>query len=423
MITQTQAQHTWAPGCADRGETRTEENTVDADEAKTVGALLRKIRLKRDLTPEVVAGLAGISAGFLSQVERGKAPLERISHWKGVASALGVPLSDLLRLELPAPGNGGTDSAVEAVRDALDAVAAGYPGGEVLPVPALQQRVARVHRLNRQAEFKDIGRALPELVRDLHTTLAAGRDLGGLLPLGVMLHVHVMRGWLDRAEASTELRRQAGFLALDLAREHDDTAWIASAACGLAGTLVFGGAFTLAKTVIDNAALPPITQETAGLVCATLVGPRALLVAAQGGDPRALLDEAAEIADRFGLVGAVDRYGFCFGPTSVGIQRIATALELGDVDGAVRSVYPVRPERDPARSVQALYWREAGRALASEGGPVEEPVRAFLRAEALNPVKLYRNLRSREVLRELLTRAPDNEQLQQLGQRAGLDQR
>ena len=89
----------------------------------------------------------------------------------------------------------------------------------------------------------------------------------------------------------------------------------------------------------------------------------------------------------------------------------------------MRSVRVIRPEQNPARSGQALYWREAGRVLALYGGSVEEPVRAYLRAEALNPVKLYRELRSREALRELLTRAPDNEQLQQLAQRASLDQR
>ncbi|MGH3914037.1 MAG: helix-turn-helix domain-containing protein [Pseudonocardiaceae bacterium] len=400
-----------------------EAGIVDADEAKTVGALLRKIRLKRGLSQEVVAGLAGFTGGFLSQVERGLVPLERLSHWKGVASALGVPLSDLLRLELPAPGNGDTDHTIEAVRDALDAVAAGYPGGEVLPVSVLQQRVTRVHRLHRQVQFKDTGRALPELIRDLHTTVAAGRDLDVLLPLAVLLHVHVTGTWLDRAEATTELRRQAGFLALNLAREHNDTASLASAAYGLTRTLVIGGSFALAKTVLDNTTLPPITQETAGIMCATLTTPRALLIAAQGDDPRAPLDEAAEITDRFGLIGVVDRYGFYFGPTNVDTRRIGAALELGDVDEAARSVHAARPERHPARSVQALYWRYAGRTLAAAGGPVEEPVRAYLRAEALNPVKLYRNLTSREVLRELLTRAPDNEQLQQLANRAELDQR
>ncbi|MGH3915627.1 MAG: helix-turn-helix domain-containing protein [Pseudonocardiaceae bacterium] len=396
---------------------------MDADEAKTVGALLRKIRLKRGLSQEVVAGLAGFTGGFLSQVERGLVPLERLSHWKGVASALGVPLSDLLRLELPAPGNGGTDSAIEAVHGALDAVAAGYPGGAVQPIPLLQQRVTRLYRLNRQVRFRDEARALPELIRDLHTTIAAGRDLDTLLPLAVLLHVHLTQSWLGRSEAPTELRRQAMFLARTLAQEHNDAASLASAACGLANTLVIGGASTLAKTVLDNTALPPITQQTAGMVCAILAGPRALLVATWGGDPRAPLDEAAEIADRFGLVGAVDPYGYNFGLASLDNGRIKAVLELGDVDEAVRLVHAARPERHPAQSVQAHFWRHAGWALASAGGSVEEPVRAYLRAEALNPVKLYRDLRHREVLREMLTRAPDNEQLQQLATRASLDQR
>ncbi|MGH8922058.1 MAG: helix-turn-helix domain-containing protein, partial [Actinomycetes bacterium] len=74
---------------------------MEPGEAKTVGALLRKIRFKRGLTLDVVAGLAGISGGLLSLVERGLAPLERLSHWRGVADALGVPLADLLRLDVP----------------------------------------------------------------------------------------------------------------------------------------------------------------------------------------------------------------------------------------------------------------------------------------------------------------------------------
>ncbi|MGQ0778658.1 MAG: hypothetical protein ACT4NY_30310, partial [Pseudonocardiales bacterium] len=60
--------------------------------------------------------------------------------------------------------------------------------------------------------------------------------------------------------------------------------------------------------------------------------------------------------------------------------------------------------------------------LTLAGGPVDEAVRAYLRAEALLPVALYRDIRPREMLRELLTRAPDNEQLQQLASRASLDQ-
>ncbi|MGH3912975.1 MAG: helix-turn-helix domain-containing protein [Pseudonocardiaceae bacterium] len=392
-------------------------------EPKTVGALLRKIRSRQDLTVEVVAGRAGLSAGFWSRVERGEAVLDRLSHWRGVAHALGVPLSDLMRLEVPAPGNGHTDSAIEAIRNALAGVAIDHPGGEVLPVPVLQQRVARVHNLDRQCRFQDVGQALPGLISDLHTTLAAGRGLATLLPLAVLLHVCITGPWLSGAAAPTDLQRQAMFLARRLAQEHNEAPSLVSAAYGLAGTLVVDGSLELAQTVINETPLPPVTGDTAGLVCATLAAPQAQLLAVQGSVPTAPLAEAAEIADRFGEIGAADPYGFGFGPTTVGFWRIRAALELGDVDDAVRSVHTVHPERAPFRTGQAFYWTNTGRALALADGPVDEAVRAHLRAEAFLPVTLYRNLITREVLRELLTRAPGNEDLRQLASRASLDQR
>jgi len=130
-------------------------------EAQTFGALLRKIRLRRGLTLEEVANRAGISIGFLSDVELGHRQLDRLSHWMGVAEGLDVPLSDLLRLDLPAPRNGGTDGAIEAVRDALDAVAVGFPGGSILLTEQLRRRVSTAQRLTRQCMHRDVGRLLP----------------------------------------------------------------------------------------------------------------------------------------------------------------------------------------------------------------------------------------------------------------------
>lgn len=89
------------------------------------------------------------------------------------------------------------------------------------------------------------------------------------------------------------------------------------------------------------------------------------------------LTEAVEIADRFGEVGQAGPLGFGYGPTFVGFRHVRVALELGDVDEAVRSLRAVQPERDPFRDTQAFYWRVAGRALTLAGGPVDEVVRAY----------------------------------------------
>ncbi|MGH3929263.1 MAG: hypothetical protein ACRDTF_04725 [Pseudonocardiaceae bacterium] len=56
----------------------------------------------------------------------------------------------------------------------------------------------------------------------IQCALPACRDLGTLLPLGVLLHVQITRNWLAYAVAPTDLRRQAMFLARDLAREHNE---------------------------------------------------------------------------------------------------------------------------------------------------------------------------------------------------------
>ncbi|HEU0128833.1 MAG TPA: helix-turn-helix domain-containing protein, partial [Pseudonocardiaceae bacterium] len=215
---------------------------MDAHEARTVGALLRKIRFDRDLSLEVVAGRAGISAGFLSRVERGEAALERLSHWRGIADALGIALSEILRLPVPAPGNGHTDSSVVAVRGALDEVILGSPRGDVLPTETLRARVAAIHGDNRACRFPEVASALPGLIRDLHTTLAVGRDGDVLLPLAVFLHVQVTRLWLRYAAAPIDLRRHVVFLARGLARESNAITTLGVAAYGVADTLIADGA-------------------------------------------------------------------------------------------------------------------------------------------------------------------------------------
>jgi transcriptional regulator with XRE-family HTH domain len=70
----------------------------------------------------VIAGLAGISPPTLSRIENGKHPLDSLSQLVGLANALEIPPSELTRLPVPAPANGHTDSTIESVRLALDAI-------------------------------------------------------------------------------------------------------------------------------------------------------------------------------------------------------------------------------------------------------------------------------------------------------------
>jgi len=81
------------------------------------------------------------------------------------------------------------------------------PGGQVLPVEALRARVtATVDAHCRCDRSGEVGIALPVLIRDLHTSIAAGRDVAELLDLAVLLHCNATVGWLRVAEASLEQR-------------------------------------------------------------------------------------------------------------------------------------------------------------------------------------------------------------------------
>src|SRR6185312_3836216 len=142
------------------------------EEARTIGRRLRRIRKARDKSLEVIAGLSGVmSAATLSRIENGLRALDSRSEIAALANALQVAPSELIKLPVPAPGNGETDSALVPVRQALMAVARNRPGGQVLPIDAFRVRVRKLLVAGRECRQADVGAELPALIRDLHTSI------------------------------------------------------------------------------------------------------------------------------------------------------------------------------------------------------------------------------------------------------------
>jgi transcriptional regulator with XRE-family HTH domain len=111
----------------------------------------------------VIAGLAGMSKSQLDRIERGEVTLDKLSEIVALANALQISPSELMRLPVPAPANGETDSAVEAVRSALMAVGRNRPDELVVPLDALRARVMATlgaHYSCRQDN--EVGAALPD---------------------------------------------------------------------------------------------------------------------------------------------------------------------------------------------------------------------------------------------------------------------
>ncbi|MDQ3760787.1 MAG: helix-turn-helix transcriptional regulator [Actinomycetota bacterium] len=146
---------------------------MDADEARSIGARARMIRRRRGLSLDVVAGLAGITKGYLSMLERGQRGFNRRGLLDDLAPALGCSVADLTgQPYLPAD------------RDTADAGAA-LPGIALAvyeytlddpadlparPVDELAAGVAQAHAYLDEARFSLAVRGLGTLLTELHVS-------------------------------------------------------------------------------------------------------------------------------------------------------------------------------------------------------------------------------------------------------------
>ncbi|MGH3773167.1 MAG: helix-turn-helix domain-containing protein [Pseudonocardiaceae bacterium] len=405
-------------GTVNKGGTGDAEDVVDV---RGIGWRVRRIRESRGKSLQVIAGLAGMSTSTLHRIEHGRHAVT-LSEIVRLAAALQVPPSELTKLPVPAPANGHSDSATEAVRLALDAIEVGRPGGLVVPVAVLRDQVARILVQRRACQFTQVATDLPGLIRNLHTTLATGADHAELLELAVSLHVHVTRLWLGRVAAPDDLVRRAVFLARRLAHERDDVTTVAVAGFSVADTLLSGGAIEPGRAELDSITLPPTTAGTAGLVCAvTSVHAHAALLDGRPGEVAELMNAAAELGERFG--GETDSVGFGHPGADVDGHRVIYALEAGEPDQAVRLAQEGHSERHPYLSGRAFHWLHYGRALAQLRGRHDDAVRALRTAEDIFPTLVRRHSLVRDTIATLLPGARRDAmgtELRGLAHRAGL---
>ncbi len=391
---------------------------MDFEDPRTIGARLRQIRRARQKSLRVVAGLAGMSKSKLDRIERGEVALDSRSDIVALANALGISPSELTKLPVPAPCNGDVDAAVGAVRLALWAVSRNRPRGHVAGLEELRARARAVE----SSDYQRRGELLPDLIRDLHTSIMAGHDVAELLELAVLVYAQTTRGWLYVVGAPLDLRREAATLAQRAAEDRDKPTMLGVAAWGVVNEMVAAGAFDLAQDELDSVTVPTTSPESTQLA-GMLALSRSLVAAAdkRPGDVEAALDHAAELAQRTGQGNA---YLMGFGPTNVGLWRMTAALEVKDYERAATIAEDLNPAEHPSRERRATYWMDFGRALARIRGHEDGAVRAFRTAEELFPMRVLRNPYVPDVLAELLVRRSQRDavgvELRGMAYRAGL---
>jgi transcriptional regulator with XRE-family HTH domain len=315
----------------------------------TIGERVARVRIARGISQEVLAGLVGRSASWMSKVERGVLPLDRRSVVLRVAQVLDVDAGALEgRDQTPTePATQVGAVLVGELRQALmrwstpmTALTAGprVPGDGLA---TLRQRVDDANRLRQNARFGTLAASLPALLDDLReATLvaqsAADQNTAQTLATEAMHDARAMTkklGHLDLAWMAAVLAGQAAartddpLLGATNAWNHVEVYKAANAS---------GSARSLALAVIDDLT-DGLGHATPGHL--SLYGTMHLQAASiaahwnNRADAATHLGEAADAARRLGC--DANHYETMFGPTNVAIHRVAVAVEFSDATAGI----------------------------------------------------------------------------------------
>lgn len=385
------------------------------------GARVAELRRRRGLTQSELATAIGRTASWVSQVERGIQPVNRLDVLRLLADGLGVALN-VLQPEVPdAPGP--KTSATTQVQNDLDQarlVISGHPALDVLlgthqdtgddQVDELREGVDRVWALTHAGRFAELSDTLGPLVPRLER--AARTASGGNRPVARRL-----------------LARTYQALASAFVRQNEaDAAWVAAdrairAAESADDELgVFVGVFRMVHAFVrlrhldqaEHAAATAIDAltthgepESASAERLSVLGSLHLALAlvharsAERAAAREQISRARAVAERVG--DGRNDFNLEFGPVNVEIQAVSTAVELGDAGEALDIAGTVDTSGLSAER-RARMLMDVGRAHAQrrQSG---DALASLLAAEKVAPEIVRHHVAVRDVVQELMLMA------------------
>lgn len=374
------------------------------DETRTVGTRIREIRTWRRKSLTVVAGLAGITAGYLSRIERSERPLDSRRLLFALADALQVAPSDLTGQPYPASDDAEAagHAAAQSLRAVLrDAEIGELTGADVRPLAELEHVVDQADAAAAASDYAALGALVPGLLDELY----APRDTDQQAHTRLLVRV----------------LHDAFYLTKDLG--HGDLAWAVSGhlerATAVLGEPNWGAVagFVRSHAVVGEGSRPRALRLATR--AASVVSPdsgeagqvygmchlSAALQSASVGDPDAARDHLAEAEDVAAHTGDGRFAGMMFGPTNVGVWQLAVHLELGEAGRGLELARSVNVDAIPSAGRQATFYSDLGHALARVRGREQDAVDAIRRAEQLAPGRVRTRPTVRATVTDLMNRA------------------
>jgi transcriptional regulator with XRE-family HTH domain len=379
----------------------------------TIGERVAWYRRRRGMSQEILAGLVDRTVDWLSKVENGRIDLDRLSVIRRLAEALDVSIGDLVGepslLDWSAESGSQT---IPTLRTALLdyrqlSPFAIDPQAEPPSLNVLHQSVWSVWDAYQTSRYGFVTRRLPELVREVQTaasTYDGDEQRQALALLGLTYQAATVLltklGETDLAWISAERGFQA-------AQRAGDTVIIGSLFRSVAHALLSTGRYSEATQLVRSGAdflQPHIGDASPDYLSVygtlLLVGS---LAAARDEDRQGsqeFLREADETALR---LGADANYLWtAFGPTNVAIHRVASAMDLGDVQVAIDLGPRIDTSHMPVER-RVRHAMETARAL-SAWNRTDEALATLLGAERLAPEQVRHHALSRRLVQSWVRR-------------------
>lgn len=381
-------------------------NTVEYQQV--LGRKVAQERRRHGMSQPELAAMVDRPVAWVSQLERGVQPIERMSVLKILADALELPLEELARDAPASVGAVGRPAAAAALQNVLagaHSLRAMLGESQAPPVAELRARTEKACALGRAERFDELARVLADLLPGLE---AAARSA----PPGLQPDIYELTAVSYQTCASALARLgepMASWIAADRAMM----------AAEKAGNLLLAAAaaYRLASVFLD-AQQPAMAEEAARTALAALRSladlgdPDALslcggltllraVVAARSGHPSTAfghLARARELARQLACQRAdgLPEFGYEY----VALYEIAVSVDLGDAGHALRTAASVQLGALPAAR-QARMLIDVARAHALRG-QAAEATRALLQAAERGPWQLRERERARQVVSDLL---------------------